>query len=717
MGYLKEFQAQIANHDYPSFSRLWEEYCSGDELDGEELRYILLAVKDSDIAEPFGRLVEKIVPLWNSMESSPAKDEILKLILDIQTSNNESLWQLAYEHLLRLYGKEKNFSEMIRLVGLRSKENFQGAISNFELLKHLVKGHFVFHTGGWGVGEILDVSFLREQISVEFDYVPGKKDISFTNAFKTLIPIPCTHFLAMRFGDPDALEEKARNNPVDVIHTLLTDLGPKTAAEIKDELCDLVIPAKEWSRWWQGARAKLKKSRLIETPEDLKEPFRLHASEISHEERLHKALENKPDANTLIQMVYSFLKDFSDALKNSDFKASLHAKLSEMLSYQEVSDGQELQILFFLEDLFPEKTAAAVTDILKRFKFPEEIIHSIEILAFKKRALVGFRKCRADWKEIFLNALLTLEHAPLRDYVLGELIASGASEELKGVLASLLTHPARNPECFLWYFQKVMAQKDLPYADAEGRARFFESFLVLLSLLEQAGSKELIKKVHAILSGGRYAIVRQVMQEAPSEAVKEFLLLATKCYSLTDHEIKILHSLAEVAHPSLGKMGGKKESGAADAQVIWTTQEGYRKLQQKIQQIATVETVENAKDIEVARGHGDLRENAEFKAALEKRARLQAELKLLTDQLNRARILTKDDISTDEVGVGTVVECVSAQGKRAVYTLLGPWDADADKQILSFQSKLAQTMTGLSKGDTFQFQNETHTITDIKAAI
>jgi transcription elongation GreA/GreB family factor len=220
--------------------------------------------------------------------------------------------------------------------------------------------------------------------------------------------------------------------------------------------------------------------------------------------------------------------------------------------------------------------------------------------------------------------------------------------------------------------------------------------------------------MHNILSAGRYAIVRDIMQGANIETVQEFLLLATKCHSLSDHDNKILHSLAEVVHPSLGKIRKRQET-STEPNVIWTTEEGYKKVQERIHQIATVETVQNAKEIEVARSHGDLRENAEFKSALEKRDRLQTELKTLSDQLNRARILTPPDISSDEVGIGCVVECKNGQGKKAVYSILGPWDANPDKNILSLQSKLAQSMKGLTVGEKFQFQGEEFTITAIRS--
>jgi transcription elongation GreA/GreB family factor len=412
-------------------------------------------------------------------------------------------------------------------------------------------------------------------------------------------------------------------------------------------------------------------------------------------------------------MLYSFMKDFSETLKNESFKTQLASKITEMLSFEEISDPQELQILFFLQDLGTERENTAIHDIIKRFKEIPAVLDGIHVLAFKKRFLTEVRKCRPDWKEAFLELFLRVDQTPLRDYILQELSSANIDEELKKKLGELTSYPYRHPDAFLWYFQKSMLQKETPF-DRQSKMGLFESFLILLSHVEQdPAQRSLVKKMHGILSEGRYAIVREIMQDAKIEEVKEFLLLSTKCHSLSDHDIKILHSLAEVVYPSLAKQKKKHENIGHETQPIWTSQEGYLSLQQKIQQIATVDTVANAKEIEVARSHGDLRENAEFKAALEKRDRLQSEVKTLSEQLKYARIITKPDITTGEVGVGCIVKCKNNKGQELTYTLLGPWDANAEKNILSFQSKLAQTMKGLKVGDKFKFQEEEYTITHI----
>ena len=715
MTYLKDFRDRIQNNDYPGFLKIWEEYCYGDQPDGEEMIAVLESVKNSELAKPFGLHVERILSLWRELKDPGASLSILRLIFDIQTTNSETLADLGNDYLKNQYANDPILNEKLKLVGLRGREKFQGAIRNFELLTHFKKGNFVFHTAGWGTGEILDVSFIREEVSVEFEYVLGTQHFSFEKSFKTLLPLPNDHFYAQRFGNPDQLEREAKDHPGELIKLLLRDLGPKTASEIKEELTDLVIPAEEWNRWWQATRAKIKKDTMIESPKELKDPFRLRGEEMPHEIALHKALEAKPSVQATIQIVYAFLRDFPETLKNQEFRTSLESKMRQIVLDAHPNEAQKLQLLFILQDLGTSKISHEVIELIEQHANVPELVQMIEVMGFQKKALQQIQKCRKDWKDIFLELLFSVDANLLRDYILGELNSLQTCDDLKQKLNSLLIHPLSYPEVFIWYFQKIILPKcKLPFADQDGKNDFFERLLILLDHLEKkAQNKELSKKILAIITSDRYKVVRDIFEHSSQEEIKEYLLLATKCESMSDHDIKILHSLAEVIHPSLARLRKDKNPSAPEEHVLWATRESFQAMQQKIHQIATYETVQNAKEIETARAHGDLRENAEFKAALEKRDRLQSELKFLTDQLARAQILTPEDVKTDEVGIGSVVHCEDSKGEHVQFTLLGPWDANPEERVLSMQSKLAQTMKGLGIGEKFQFQGEKFTIRDI----
>ena len=210
MSYLKDFRKRMKQNNYYEFLKLWEEYCHSERPDEEELYQILKEVKETSLVSSFGEHVDRIVSLWKLIENKEQSNNILKLILDIQTTNTDELAELTYRYLKEKYGDDKYFSEKIRLIGLRTRRSFTGAISKYELLTHLNKGKFVFHKGGWGTGEILDLSLIREEMTMEFEYVVGRKYLTFEKALNTIIPLSDEHFLAKRFGDPDFLEKKAR---------------------------------------------------------------------------------------------------------------------------------------------------------------------------------------------------------------------------------------------------------------------------------------------------------------------------------------------------------------------------------------------------------------------------------------------------------------------------------------------------------------------------
>lgn len=715
MGYLAEFQKQINRRDFQKFLQIWEEYCTCDPVDAEELRQILEMIKASEISKLFGQIAETALPPWRMITDENDSYTILKLLIDLQTVNSPSLYELAFEALKKKHGKDPQFDERIRLSGMRKSDNFQGGISNYELLNHMAVGKFVFHAGGWGTGEIIEISMLREQVTIEFEHVGGRKHLSLANAFKVLVPLPDEHFLARRFGDADALELEAKENPLEIIKLLLKDLGPKTSSEIKDELCNLVIPEAEWTKWWQTVRAKLKKDTMIDAPKSVKDAFHLHKIEVSHEARFQKAMLGEKNPAELLSTAYTFVRDFPAILKDSSIKKLLHDKFTDLLNQGDITEAQALQASIFLEDFLGHKFSEKKLEKLIQSDLDfEKIIDSIEILALKKRVLVLIRTHHSDWCNIFLSMLFSSQQSHLRDYLFKELNQEHP-ELLAQRLQQLLKSPQKNPDLFVWYFQMIDGhdQDKLPFGTDEGIRKWFEGLLILLHYLEfKPEQRELTKKIYSMLSGKRFALIRKILEGSSLAFAKEFLLLTSKCQIFTESDQKILRSLTAVVHSSLSKELKSKHQHT-DSQVIWTTEAGYQRMQEKIRQLATTELVATAREIEAARALGDLRENSEYKFALEKRSRQQGELKTLSEELSRARIITKSDVSKDEVSVGSVVTLVDGNEAEINYTILGPWDADPVQNILSLQSQIVQAMLGCKKKDKFKFRGEDYQITEL----
>lgn len=717
MGYLKEFQTQITNRDFAKFLKLWEEYCTCDEADTEEIRTLLSDLKASDFAKSFGPYVEMLIPLWQTIQKDEESYQILTLILDLQTTNSASLADLSLEalknrHSSNISFQDRDIQEALRLVGLRAKDNFQSALSNFDLLIHLKKGNFVFHGSGFGVGEIMDSSSLRELVSVEFENTSGIKQITFTNAFRSLVPLPSTHFLAKRFSDPDMFEQEAKDNPLSVLKLLLKDLGPKTASEIKDELAELVIPEADWQKWWQNARAKLKKDTEIESPTNPKDPFILRKEAVSHEDQFLELIRKKTKFSETLAACYNFVRDHSSKLKNNDLKNEISSRLESFLNSGNINPAEKLQAYFCLDSFHGAKHEAEIAKILKSSDALDSLIEHIDIIVYKKLAITAIKTHLENWPAIYLRLLQTCNQGMLRDYLIKELQENNGPLLHKG-LQDLLDSPWENAELFVWYYHKLMNETDegLPFQNREGKNAFSEGILVLLNRIENdPGQKELVKKIYMMTSAKRYSLIRQIFQDSSLEFAKEFLLLATKCHTITDHDLKIWRSLVEVVHPSLASAGGKK--AGADT-TIWTTEATLLSEQERLKKIATTNVIENAKEIEAARALGDLRENSEYKSALEKRALIQREIKKLSMEISNARILTPADVQSDEVSVGSVIYATDPSGHKTKFTIMGPWEANPEKHILSSQSKVGQAMLGLHVEDSFKFKEVEYKIQKI----
>ncbi len=691
---------------------LWEEYCTNDTVDVEEVVALLETIRDSELAKQFGSFVESGLLLYDMSTDEANKGEILRLITDIATTNSEKLATTASSYLQQKHSTDSHFDHYLRLVGLRDKKNFQGAITNFELLIHLQPGNFVFHKGGWGTGEIIEVSRLREEISVEFENVKGLKHISFENACKTLTRLPKEHFLAKRFGNPDEFEKYATAHPLETIHLLLRDLGPKTAAEIKDELCELVIPEDIWTKWWQSCRAKLKKDAMIETPENQQSTFHIRKNKVSPVQQMQKELEKKKGALPVLQVIYSHVRDFPQILKDRQAESLITGLLRGFLESDSIPIATRLQILLFLDSFCNNKDLKPILEKeIKALDQPEKTLQQFEIVALIRRALSMLKECRPDWPELFGKLIFTIQHASIRDHLIS-LLKEGKNEALlQATIEELLKHPTKYPELFVWYFQKVLGRDPVPFSDKDGECLFFEALLVLLYDLEtKPESKDLVKKIVAQLTDKRYQTIRTVFEGASIENVKEYLLLLAKCHSFEEHEKKIFGALAAVVHPSL-----KEKEMAQTQHILWTTEESYHRIRSKIEHISTVEMAKNTEEIEVARSYGDLRENSEYKYALEKRGHLQSELRVLSQQFNHARIITEADVTGECVSAGVCVDLADDKGQESQYTILGAWDANPEKNVLSDQSKFVKAMLGKKKGETFTFRDQEYTITHVKS--
>src|SRR5688572_33128216 len=127
--------------------------------------------------------------------------------------------------------------------------------------------------------------------------------------------------------------------------------------------------------------------------------------------------------------------------------------------------------------------------------------------------------------------------------------------------------------------------------------------------------------------------------------------------------------------------------------------EGYEKLQTEVRHLKTVERPSVIEAIEVARGHGDLSENAEYHAAKERQGQIEAQIADIEDRLSRAMVIDPATLSGDKVVFGATVHLLDEEDRPVTYQIVGQTEADARLGRISYSSPLGRALIGRSIGE------------------
>lgn len=129
--------------------------------------------------------------------------------------------------------------------------------------------------------------------------------------------------------------------------------------------------------------------------------------------------------------------------------------------------------------------------------------------------------------------------------------------------------------------------------------------------------------------------------------------------------------------------------------------EGMKKLEEKLQYLTTVRRAEVAEQISIARGFGDLSENAEYDEAKNEQSRLEAEIIELENAIRTAIVIDDNDVSTDSVNVGTIVKVLYVEdGDEEEYAIVGARESDPMNNRISNECPIGAALLGHKEGDT-----------------
>lgn len=140
--------------------------------------------------------------------------------------------------------------------------------------------------------------------------------------------------------------------------------------------------------------------------------------------------------------------------------------------------------------------------------------------------------------------------------------------------------------------------------------------------------------------------------------------------------------------------------GEAMSDKIPMTRAGHQKLMDELKQLKTVERPAIVREIEEARAHGDLSENAEYKFAKEKQGHIEGRIQQVEDWLARAEVIDVSRLKGDKVVFGAKVSLLDLDTEKTVkYQIVGEVEADLKQGLISVNSPLARSLIGREEGD------------------
>ncbi|PYJ51322.1 MAG: hypothetical protein DME87_03775 [Verrucomicrobia bacterium] len=578
-----------------------------------------------------------------------------------------------------------------------------------EQLEKLKPGTFCLHKS-WGFGRVTEWNLLLNQIVIDF---ASKKahPMQVQYAAENLTPLAREHFLARKANNLTSIKTLAREEPVAVVRNIVESLGGQaTVAQIGEWLVNDVLTEAEWKRWWESTKKLLKASGAFSIPAKNTEPIHLRAEGLSHTDELiasfNKARQPKEQIAALEQII-RFHQQFKEPEKQlQPFIATI-----ENMAVRNQKMHPELAFEFIIarDDLLGRVPQLRTTHIgltLSKLILEEEkrLISVLPKLpaAKEKRVLQALPSALGPrWTERAL-CLMQGSHGRMVTQIPRILSEAGQHAELRTMLERSIREHSATSEMLAWL--------------CNGRERWSE--LITPELLgaifatlerEQHSNAGRASKLHRAVVEDRQLLgdIFKKTDVAVARDAMRRLQLSPLFDELTKRSL--LARIVKV-YPELESMiiGTQPQEKTMPLIVSWSSLE---KRKAEYEQLVKVKIPENSREIALARSYGDLSENFEFKAAKQMQSVLMRRKAELEQMLHNARGTSFEDVDTSRVSIGTIIRLRSVEtNKEETYTILGAWDGEPERHIISYQTATGQALLGHKLGQSVSL-NTDHGVT------
>ena len=571
-----------------------------------------------------------------------------------------------------------------------------------ETLLQLTTNGFCMHRS-WGFGRIKTVDTVFARFTIDF---PGKAghtmDLSF--AAESLKPISKDHVLARKASDLEGLRQLAAKDHLELVKLVLNSYGGEaTVDQIQQALVPDVI-RDDWKKWWEAAKRELKKDGHFQVPLKKTEPVIYQAKEVSLQDRLLGEFRAAKGLKARILVANELHKNVADLTdKLAAAKEIITALNAEIATYQRNQPAVALEAIF-MRDEIREATGFGVSagEVTGKAIWAQDaklgLLMEAIPAARHRRALESFKESYPDrWQELLRFTINSVSAKLCREFA-SVLIEDGKIADLKETLSRLISQHSASTELLLW----LAKERTDAFADILGP----EVFRAMLTAMErdQFNEKRSNRLRDFILAD------QDLLPELTASAELEFIKDLTRALQLSpvfdDMDKRSLLARIVKRHPAVQSLISGEQTNKTDTSLI-VSWESLERRRAEYAELVHKKIPANSKEIALARSYGDLRENHEYKAAKEMQKILMRRKEELEASLVRARGTDFADVKTDVVGIGAIVHATNLDNnRRETFTILGAWDSDPDKGIVSYLTPVAQSLMNRKPGDEVVFELE-----------
>jgi transcription elongation GreA/GreB family factor/tetratricopeptide (TPR) repeat protein len=594
----------------------------------------------------------------------------------------------------KLLSKDRNALKMIEPAG------FGGTIpvaECFRRLRHLraLKVGMLCHNATWGFGVIEHIDNFYQQLEIDFEN-KGDHEMAFSYAAEALEILDDDHLLAIKHNHPAELERMIKEEPAEVVRATLRSYGNMPVVRLQETLSPAIIPEAGWKKFWDTARGELKNDASVEIPKKRTENIILHKKAMAYDDEWFGLIAQDNDIGGLFDRFKEILE--KNIKTSSDFaRETLANRLSFIIKGAPSGRPEWKAEGFIYARMFGIEPVGLDTAKLIHDLIDGDLVTTLDRLHSRQLQTLLTILIENDRDAVVgtLSEVIPVVSHPVLNEVMSALIANGAEEEVHAIMGAAVARRTASAPMLLWcqrsteLIQKwnLISKGDLAFRIQEVLEVNSAGAMLRAQnqLRERFQQEDWLHDVMGSMSEQqRRDFLRRINEGQGWDALDRKSVIAKV--------LRKFPELQDIILPSKNLNVPKKE-------IPFTSSRSYTNRQKQLERIMTVDIPENSKEIEMARSHGDLRENAEFKYAKERQGLLMAQGAQLAEDLEKIKPTDFAGVPLDEVAMGTGVELAYASGMTETYFILGAWDQDEELSIISSETRLAKALIGHKAGD------------------